>query len=150
MDGYLDKEADVFVGEGEHPFRAKLDRREDSPPPETPHEEPPPSIAPTPLAPPAPIKERAKKTRERAAPAPVVVTPAVAPAASGTISVHVLPWAMVYVDGAKVGQTPIDGRKVTAGLHVIELANDGVKKREKVTIEVRANGHEEIRRDWEK
>ena len=152
MDGYLDKEADVYVGEGEHPFRAKLERREVAPPPE----EPPPEVTPTPqqppqLAPPV-TKERPRKTRERvaAAPAPVQEAPTIPAAGTGTISVHVLPWAMVYIDGAKIGQTPLDGHKVTAGLHVVELANDGVKKKEKVTIEVRANGHEEIRRDWDK
>ncbi len=31
LDGYLEREADVFVGEGERPFRAKLDRRDPAP-----------------------------------------------------------------------------------------------------------------------
>jgi len=150
MDGYLDKEADVFVGEGEHPFRAKLERREVAPPPEPTPEVPPPApVAPPPLAP--PTKERSHKPREHVStPTPVAEVPTPVATGTGTISVHVLPWAMVYIDGAKIGQTPLDGHKVTAGLHVVELANDGVKKKEKVTLEVRANGHEEIRRDWEK
>jgi len=61
LDGYLDKEADVFVGEGERPFRAKLERRELTPVVVAlPHDEPPPTLAP-------PVKEEhshSKRDRE--------------------------------------------------------------------------------------
>jgi hypothetical protein len=148
LDGYLDKEADVFVGDGERPFRAKLEKREQV---EVPPPEPPPVAPPSPT----PKEPRAKKTpRERTVSErveqPVATPPPIASAGSGTVSVHVRPWAIVYIDGAKIHQTPVDGQSVAAGLHVVELVNDGIRKKEKVTLEVRANGHEEIRRDWEK
>jgi len=152
LDGYFDKEADVFVGEGERPFRAKLDRREVAQPPPPPREPPPE----TSLAPPEPVpmvkEERPRPKKEAPRRERVPVSNTIAPVMSGTnlLSVHVHPWAIVYVDGAKIRQTPLDGHTLTAGLHTVELVNDGLRKKEKVTVEVRANGSEEIRRDWEK
>jgi serine/threonine-protein kinase len=150
LDGYLEREADVFVGEGERPFRAKLERREFKPPTDP---EPPPPPEPSLAPPPVLAKDppRPKKDPVRRVAPPTSATP-IAPVmlGTGTLSVRVRPWAIVYVDGAKIRQTPLDGHTLTAGLHVVELVNDGLKKKEKVTVEVRANGSEEIRRDWEK
>ncbi len=152
LEGYLDKEADVFVGEGERPFRAKLDRR-DVPPVVVPLPAPPVENAPPNLAPPV-VSERRKKDRDRdrdgSSKREKVVPTSVAPSMSGTgaLSVHVRPWAIVYVDGAKIRQTPLEGHSLTAGLHTVELVNDGLKKREKVTAEIRADKTFDIKRDW--
>ncbi len=152
LDGYLDKEADVFVGDGERPFRAKLDKREVIVPPTEPPPEPVPAdaIAP-PVAAQSPRTKKAPRDRPISERIETPLTPSPAPAATGTgsLSVHVRPWAIVYIDGAKIRQTPLDGHSVGAGLHVVELVNDTLKKKEKVTVEVRANGYEEIRRTWE-
>ena len=125
-----------------------------APPVEPPPEEPP-NLAPPTLKDPKEDRKRNKgdtQHRDR----PVVASPTVTeppiPAASGSgaLSVHVRPWAIVYIDGAKIRQTPLDGHTLAAGLHVVELVNEGIHKKEKVTLDIRANGHEEIRRDWEK
>jgi hypothetical protein len=148
LDGYLDKEADVFVGEGEHPFRAKLDKREVAPPPPEPVVETPPSLQP-PVAPPI-VQKKKKVEHVQAQTGSQDLPPIPVASGTGTLSVHVRPWAIIYIDGAKIRQTPLDGHSIAAGLHVVELVNEGIHKKEKVTLEVRSNGHEEIRRDWEK
>lgn len=147
LDGYLDNEAEVFVGEGERPFRVKLERRDAQPPKPVATDEP--DMA-TPISPRslAPDRPRTKKdpsshrTSSQTTVAPLM-------GGSGTLSVRVRPWAIVYIDGAKIRQTPVSGHTLTAGLHSVELVNEELKKKEKVTVEVRANGHEEIQRDWE-
>ena len=156
LDGYLDKEADVFVGDGERPFRAKLDRRDAVvAPPIDPTPEPPPNLAPPIAKEPKDDRTRTKKDTRRERPVvastnTVSEPPIPAASGSGALSVHVRPWAIVYIDGAKIRQTPLDGHQLGAGLHVVELVNEGIHKKEKVTLDIRANGHEEIRRDWEK
>jgi hypothetical protein len=156
LDGYLDKDTDVLIGDGERPFRAKLERHEITPVTEplpvvvpTP---PPVSLAPTPRVTPEKSDHTSHKKVNRdhvvvSAPSDSVAPPL---GSSGTLSVHVLPWAIVYVDGAKIRQTPLDAQSFAAGMHVVELVNDELHKKEKVTLQIRANGHEEIRRDWEK
>ncbi|MEO6954999.1 MAG: PEGA domain-containing protein [Polyangia bacterium] len=160
LDGYIDKEADVFVGEGERPFRAKLDSTTaphgtgaqapddpiDAPPPipKTDDNPRPRSLAPTPQKEDhGHAKKEPRHERTSVPPSPVAT-------GSGTLSVHVRPWAIVYVDGAKIRQTPVDNYSITAGIHVVELVNEGLRKKEKVTVEVRNHGTEEVRRDWEK
>ena len=63
-----------------------------------------------------------------AAPVEAPAPAAVAPAAKkfGRLKISVEPWAMVHVDGANVGQTPIDIR-ITAGTHHVVLENDATK-----------------------
>ena len=152
LDGFIDKEADVFVGEGERPFRAKLDsttapRSTGGPAPEELIEAPPP--APRSLAPTSQKEERGHSRKEQRRDR-LAVPPTPAAAGTGSLSVHVRPWAIVYVDGARIRQTPVDGYSISAGIHVVELVNEGLKKKEKVTVEVRNHGAEEVRRDWEK
>lgn len=161
LEGYIDKEADVFVGEGERPFRAKLDSTTAThvtgapPPREDPIDAPPPipkadeDTKPRSLAPSSQKDDRGHGHKEAHHDKPVVPPTPVA-TGTGALSVHVRPWAIVYVDGAKLRQTPVDSYSITAGIHVVELVNEGLHKKEKVTVEVRNRGTEEVRRDWEK
>lgn len=53
-----------------------------------------------------------------------------------TLNVSVDPWADVYLDGVRIGQTPLAGRQVWEGRHLLRLING---EREKtVTIEAAA------------
>jgi hypothetical protein len=150
LDGYLDRDAEVFVGEGERPFRVKLERRDAQP--ATPKNEPDNEdlLAPTPNPPKKDDRPRVKKDGLPKHTATAKNDPIAAPIGGmGTISVHVRPWAIVYVDGAKIRQTPVSSHSLTAGLHSVELVNDDLHKKEKVTVEVHANANEEIHRNWD-
>jgi hypothetical protein len=144
LEGYRTKEADVFVGEGEHPFRAKLEK-EAPPPPVVATPEPGPEPPPEPehAAPP-----RHKRDHAPTEPIFKMVHDPVGEG-SGTLSVFVHPWAIVYVDGTKLRQTPLEGYQIPAGRHTIDLVNDGVNKRERVVVVVKAGETQEIRREWE-
>jgi serine/threonine protein kinase len=67
---------------------------------------------------------------------------------SGRIKVVVESWADVYVDGIKVGTTPMAPRKVYAGRHEVRLVNSKLAKDEKVVVQVQANQDERIKRNW--
>jgi hypothetical protein len=56
--------------------------------------------------------------------------------AKGTLSVNSEPWSTVYVDGAKVGNTPLLGHPLPAGRHKVRLVNPvrKVSATRKVTI----------------
>jgi hypothetical protein len=125
LDGYNPKEADVAIADGEHAFGTKLDRAAP----------PPPAPAPTPA--PAPSHHHSAPTPKE-------------PAGFGTISVFVRPWAIVYVDGTRLRQTPVQAFKLPAGKHVIELVNEGKNRREKVQLQLKPDAAEEIKRDWDK
>jgi serine/threonine-protein kinase len=131
LDGYAPKEADVVVGEGEHPFAAKL--------------EPLPKPAPAPEPPPAPAP----------APPPAHVhhehAPKEPPVAAGTtmVSIFVRPWAIVYLDGTKLRQTPVVNFAVPSGKHTIELVNEGKNRREKIPVVLKPDEPQEIKRDWD-
>jgi hypothetical protein len=43
------------------------------------------------------------------------------PFALGRLNVSVKPWADVYLDGAKIGQTPLAGRAAAVGRHQLRL-----------------------------
>ena len=44
----------------------------------------------------------------------------------GKLAVDVRPWATVFVDGSRVGMTPIDPLTLPAGRHRVELINDEI------------------------
>ena len=62
----------------------------------------------------------------------------------------VRPWAIVFVDGTRLRQTPIDKFELPAGKHTIELVNDTRGKRERVPITVTPGQNQELRYDWDK
>ena len=65
----------------------------------------------------------------------------------GSVKLSVHPWAEVYVDGRKMGQAPTTLR-LPEGRHYLLLVNAAAKKRERLTIYVRADKTLVIRRSW--
>ncbi|MEO0813392.1 MAG: PEGA domain-containing protein, partial [Myxococcota bacterium] len=54
----------------------------------------------------------------------------------GELAFDAKPWADVYVDGKKVGTTPLLPVPVFEGLHTVRFVNRGVKKDTSKTVEV--------------
>jgi hypothetical protein len=129
LDGYASKEADVYVTEGEHPFSVKLEAQ---------------AKPPAPVEPATPVKEHHHHSSSSTAKAPKEE------GGEGSITIHVRPWAIVYVDGTRLRQTPVQDFKLKAGKHAIELFNEGKNRREKIQIQVKAGESQEISRDWDK
>jgi hypothetical protein len=129
LDGYAAREADVYVTEGEHPFSVKLEQQ--AKPPATKE------VA-------APAEHEHHHHHTTSAPPPKEET------GEGAITIHVRPWAIVYVDGSRLRQTPVQDFKLKAGKHVIELVNEGKGRREKVNVTVKNGESQEISRDWDK
>jgi serine/threonine protein kinase len=57
-----------------------------------------------------------------------------APVAKGELKVVVLPWAEVWLDGKRLGQAPILGRKVPAGKHTLRIKNDAAERTFTITV----------------
>lgn len=123
MDGFQPKEAEVYVGEGEHPFSVKLL---------------PSAPAPTPAPPP-------KHEHHGSTPKPPKE-----PVGKATISILVRPWAIVFIDKQRLKQTPVQGYEIPSGKHVIELVNEGKNRREKIEIILKPGESQELKRDWDK
>jgi hypothetical protein len=136
LDGYQPKEEEVVISKGEHPFNAKLEPAVVEKKPE-----PPPAPAPPPVVAAAP-SEHHHHHSDHSAPKQA--------AGKATISVFVRPWAIVYVDGARLRQTPVQAYEVSSGKHTLELVNDGKAKREKIPLQLKPGESQEIRRDWDK
>jgi hypothetical protein len=68
--------------------------------------------------------------------------------ASGSLTVVVVPWAKVTLDGAPLGQTPVRGHTVGAGRHTLELHNSELGKSERIPITILPGGELAIRRAW--
>jgi hypothetical protein len=64
------------------------------------------------------------------------------------LTVVVVPWAKVTLDGAPLGQTPIRRHGVAAGRHILELRNSELGKSERIPITIAPNGELAIRRTW--
>ncbi|WP_395857789.1 protein kinase [Cystobacter fuscus] len=102
-----------------------------SPEPEAPKAEPTP-VTPEPVAEkavPAPAKPAAQDPKRAA--------PRAKPIARGTLEFRIRPYAVVYVDGKKVGETPLAPLDLPAGRHSVRLVNEesGEKKFDNVEIE---------------
>ena len=70
--------------------------------------------------------------------------------AKATLTVLVRPWAIVYLDGKKLQQTPLRNYPVSAGAHKVLLVNDTKGKREEIKLKVTAGeAVPEIKRTWE-
>jgi hypothetical protein len=72
------------------------------------------------------------------------------PAGKGTISIFVHPWAIVFVDGQRLRQTPIANYELPAGKHTFQLVNDGLGKKETLTVNIKPGSNPEIRKEWAK
>ena len=70
---------------------------------------------------------------------------------SGTIDITVFPWAKVRIDGKNVGQTPLRGKRLTAGWHTIVVHNSELNRRRRLRVKIVAGGKATpIRLDWGK
>ncbi len=72
------------------------------------------------------------------APEPPRPTPAPTPAQQwvhGQLMINSVPWSQVTVDGRPIGNTPIRGLRVVAGVHTIELVN-GLRPAQRTTRHV--------------
>lgn len=70
--------------------------------------------------------------------------------AKATLTVLVRPWAIVYLDGKKLQQTPLRNHPISAGAHKVLLVNDTKGKREEIKLKVTAGeAVPEIKRTWE-
>ncbi len=60
---------------------------------------------------------------------------AAAPAEPGRMTIDAKPWATIYIDGKKVGTTPLVGIEVPAGQHTIKaVTHDGQSKTTRVDV----------------
>ena len=88
-------------------------------------------VTPSEVRPPAP---RVRRTGRRPRRAPRARAPRSLPPPTpapprarrpGRLSVNTSPWAHVVVDGQRIGITPLYGRSLSAGVHVLELVSPG-------------------------
>jgi serine/threonine-protein kinase len=97
---------------------------------------PAPEPEPEPEPAPAPKPDKPARVRKPSPPpekAPVVEKKKEPP---GKLSIDARPWATIYIDGKKIGPTPIVNRDVPAGDHTIRaVAEDGTEKTMRVRVE---------------
>lgn len=67
---------------------------------------------------------------------------------NGTVTVKAKPWATVSIDGARVGNTPINKRVLKAGSHKIELNHPAKQKKVNKTITLKNKQHIELQYDF--
>jgi hypothetical protein len=56
----------------------------------------------------------------------------------GTIDLHVDPWALVYLDGRKIGEAPVRGLSLPLGRHRLKLVNPVQRRQMTLAVEVPA------------
>jgi hypothetical protein len=78
----------------------------------------------------------------------IELKPARSAAEQGFLSVLVLPFAEVCIDGRPAGETPIRDRALKPGDHVVELSNPGLARRETRTVHLEAGRHARIQARW--
>ena len=61
----------------------------------------------------------------------------------GTITIKATPWADVFLDGRRLGRTPINRVEVSTGKHVILFKNGDLRQRQRKDIEV-ASGEDAV------
>jgi hypothetical protein len=121
LTGYRPHEEDILFHEGEKPLTISLEKILEKP------------------------AEKPKKERKKEEPKEEVVEK---PKGKGTISIFVHPWAIVFVDGQRLRQTPIANYELPAGKHTFQLVNDGLGKKETITKTIKPGSNPEIRVEW--
>ncbi len=58
--------------------------------------------------------------------------------ATGKLLVRAKPWAEVYVDGKKIGTTPLPPKALSAGTHTIRLYNSTLDQEQTKTVQIKA------------
>ena len=64
---------------------------------------------------------------------------------TGRLSIVTTPWSNVYLDGRRIGQTPLIGVELPAGRHVLDLRNPEENIQTRYPVTIGANGHERVR-----
>ncbi|MBN1206499.1 MAG: PEGA domain-containing protein, partial [Myxococcaceae bacterium] len=109
-----------------------------TPPPQPPEPEPEPE--PEPKTPPRVAKgdpaRTPPKSRHPRQPSATPLTQR-APAGKGTLQFRVRPYAIVYLNGKNLGQTPFDAIEVPAGKYSAKFVNDELKKNVTQTFELK-------------
>jgi serine/threonine-protein kinase len=67
---------------------------------------------------------------------------------SGTLRIVVLPWANVWVDGKKKGQTPMPSMELMEGFHQVRLVNDQIGKDQTKKVKIQPGKESLLRIDW--
>ena len=65
----------------------------------------------------------------------------------GELAIYVNPWALIWLDGKPLGQTPLN-QKVAAGRHRLRIANEDLGKDESLTVTITADQKFTIQRTW--
>jgi len=68
--------------------------------------------------------------------------------APGSLRIVVLPWADVWMDGKKKGQTPLPAMDILEGSHQVRLVNDQLGKDVTKTVQIRPGKESKIKLDW--
>lgn len=66
----------------------------------------------------------------------------------GGLDINVKPWAEVYLDGQRVGYTPLSLKKVEAGRHVLRLVNPKLGIERKIAVKVKPGTVRKIALDF--
>ncbi len=64
---------------------------------------------------------------------------------TGRLSIVTTPWSNVYLDGRRIGQTPLIGVELPAGRHVLDLRNPEEDIQTRYPVTIGANAHERVR-----
>jgi serine/threonine-protein kinase len=111
---------------------------------------PTPAPAPSPAPAPAPTPEPAKPEPAPApAPQPAVAAapepapaqgskPKAAPKAKGKLTIDSSPWSEVFLNGKKLGDTPLVDYPMPAGIHVLKLVNEDKGLKGSIEVEIQA------------
>jgi serine/threonine-protein kinase len=103
----------------------------------------------------ATVRPQEKSERAPAATSPRAEEPALRSATNdkkdartGYLTIAVLPFAEVIVDGHVAGTTPLRNLPLRPGAHTVELVNAGLHRRTRRTEHIDAGGHRRIQLDW--
>jgi serine/threonine-protein kinase len=102
-----------------------------------------PAAAPRPLPPPRPPSTGSTAGSTAAAPSPA----ATSAAKKGELAIIVKPWAMIWLNGKSLGQTPFR-EPIPAGRYRLRIANDDVGKDETTTVTVNPDKTTTVQRSW--
>lgn len=91
---------------------------------------------------------RTKEKRTDKRPFPTRKAAVAARGASAKLTVLVRPWALVYVGGKRLQQTPVRNYPLKAGAHKITLTNDRLGKHEVINLKLNPGDEPEIKRNW--
>ena len=114
--------------------RVDVDRGEIAPPVATSSQPPAPTAAPPPTA--MPVKKKPRPRRVRP-----VKTARVAPPRTGQVTLQSNPYATIYIDGKKLGYTPIVGHTLSAGAHTLRAVSSANGSEQNLTITVTPDNH---------